>query len=73
LQKVTKWVIEMGILGQYRRICGFLYRPGSSSPANKLSSTTILVQQDSVTYAGNRYSSRRRKGFILLRFFLLYM
>ncbi len=34
LQKVTKWVIERGILGQYRRARGFLYPPGPSSPAN---------------------------------------
>jgi hypothetical protein len=34
IQKVTKWVIERGILGQYRRARGFLYPPGPVSPAN---------------------------------------
>ncbi len=34
LQKVTKWVIKRGILGQYRWARGFLYPPGPSSPAN---------------------------------------
>ncbi len=34
LQKVTKWVIQRGILGQYRRARGFLYPPVPSSPAN---------------------------------------
>ncbi len=32
LQKVTRWVIQRGILGQYRRARGFLYPPGPSSP-----------------------------------------
>jgi hypothetical protein len=34
LQKVTKWAIERGILGQYQRTRGFLYQLGPSSPAN---------------------------------------
>ncbi len=34
LQKVTKWVMQRGIQGQYCRARGFLYPPGSSSPAN---------------------------------------
>jgi hypothetical protein len=34
LQKVTKWVIERGILGQYHRAGGFLYPVGPLSLAN---------------------------------------
>jgi hypothetical protein len=32
-----------------------------------------LVQQETATYEGNRLTSRRRKVFIPLRVFLLYM
>jgi hypothetical protein len=34
LQKVTKWVIERGILGQCQWARGFLNPPGPISPAN---------------------------------------
>jgi hypothetical protein len=34
LQKVSKWVIQRGILGQYCRARGFLSPPGPTSPAN---------------------------------------
>jgi hypothetical protein len=34
LQKLTKWVIQKGILGQYRRARAFLYPPRPASPAN---------------------------------------
>jgi hypothetical protein len=32
--KVTRWVIERGMLGQYQRARGILYPPGPFSPAN---------------------------------------
>ena len=34
LKKVTRWVIERGMLGQYQRARGLLYPPGPPSPAN---------------------------------------
>jgi hypothetical protein len=34
LKKVTRWVIERGMLGQYQRARGLLYLPGPPSPAN---------------------------------------
>ncbi len=34
LKKVTRWVIERGMLGQYKRAKGLLYPPGPPSPAN---------------------------------------
>jgi hypothetical protein len=33
LKKVTRWVIERGMLGQYQRARGFFYPPGPFSPA----------------------------------------
>ncbi len=34
LKKVTSWVIERGMLGQYQRARGLLYPPGPPFPAN---------------------------------------
>jgi hypothetical protein len=34
LKKVTRWVIERGMLGQYQRARGLLYPPGPLTPAN---------------------------------------
>jgi hypothetical protein len=34
LKKVTRWVIERGMLGQYQRARGLLYPPGPPSQAN---------------------------------------
>jgi hypothetical protein len=34
LKKVTRWVIEKGMLGQYQRARGLLYPPGPPYPAN---------------------------------------
>ncbi len=34
LKKVTRWVIERGMLGQYQRARGLLNPPGPPSPAN---------------------------------------
>jgi hypothetical protein len=34
LKKVTTWVIERGMLGQYQRARGLFYLPGPPSPAN---------------------------------------
>jgi hypothetical protein len=34
LKKVTRWVIESGMLGQYQRARGLLYPPGPFSIAN---------------------------------------
>jgi hypothetical protein len=46
---------------------------GAFFPSQQLSWTTILVLQDIATYEGNKWTSRRRKVFIPLRVFLLYM
>jgi hypothetical protein len=48
LQKVTRWVIQRGVLGQYRQARGFLYQPGPSPPA--------------VAAALTRLRRRRRSG-----------
>jgi hypothetical protein len=34
LKKVTRWVIERGMLGQYQRAKGLLHPPEPYSPAN---------------------------------------
>jgi hypothetical protein len=34
IKKVTRWVIERGILGQYLRVRGNLYLPGPHYPTN---------------------------------------
>ncbi len=34
LKKVTRWVTDRGMLGQYQRARGLFYPPGPPSPAN---------------------------------------
>jgi hypothetical protein len=52
---------------------GFPLPTWASYPNQQLSWTTILVQQETATYEGNRLTSRRRNVFIPLRVFLLFM
>jgi hypothetical protein len=42
-------------------------------PSQQLSWTAIMVQQNTATDKGYRWTSRQRKVFIPLRIFLLYM
>jgi hypothetical protein len=61
LQKVTEWVIDRWILGQYQKGQGLPLPTGAFIPSQQLSMTMILVQQDTATYEGDRWTSMRRK------------
>jgi hypothetical protein len=62
LQKVTKWVIQRGILGQYRRARGFLYPPGlSSQPTTELDDD--LGTADDCDLIGLQLDKQDEEGF----------
>jgi hypothetical protein len=73
LKKVTRWVIEKGDAWPVPEGQGFPLPTWASFPSQQLSWTTILVQQETATNKGNRLTSTKRKVFIALRVFLLYM